>query len=624
MSQPIGYSYVRFSHPSQAQGDSLRRQTEATAAWCARNGVQLDATLTLHDLGASAFLGEHTRNADRFALAGFLKLVEQGKIPKDSYLVIENLDRLSRQEERAALRLWMDILDHGVNIVQLHPETIFRHEKSDMLDIMRALLELSRGHGESEIKSQRVGAAWGEKRRRRRAGEAQRPTARMGEGCQVITKRLPGWIRLEAGQPVLIHERAAIVKEIFRLTAEGYGTAAIVRKLTAEGVPAFGDYLPPPTGGDDATPTKRSKSTAGRRANGEHLGAGYWTRSYIHRILTDRRALGEFQPRRRDGSPDGEPLKGYFPVVVSEQEHLAARAGSRQRLRRGNGEPATGERRPRQRTGERAGQEKQPRYVNLFAGLLFNAHPPHDAYYRATRKERGERRSVLINSDAAEGRAAMWSFPFDAFESAIISALREINPREILPGEQPPDETLALGERLAQLEQRMAEIATELRPGGKPAGAVLRALEAMESERSDLTRQLSDVQQREASPAGEAWSQLPTLAEALATADDPLDARLRLRAIFRRVIERMDLLVVPRGMTRFAAVQIFFTGGAQRSYMILYRSPRGNASKKTPAHWWCRSFFETLGADDYDLRTPADVTELAGVLASLPLEEAGT
>src|SRR4029077_238245 len=115
---------------------------------------RLDTSLTLHDLGVSAFRGKHRSNPDKYALACFLKAVEKGRVPRGSYLIIENLDRLSREEERPALRLWMDILDAGVNIVQLSPETIFRHEKSDMFDIMRAIMELSRGHGESAIKSE--------------------------------------------------------------------------------------------------------------------------------------------------------------------------------------------------------------------------------------------------------------------------------------------------------------------------------------------------------------------------------------------------------------------------------------------------------------------------------------
>src|SRR5262245_41403307 len=160
---PTAYSYIRFSSREQRQGDSLRRQMEKTSAWCQRNGVALDTSLTLHDLGKSAYTGEHRKNPDRNALAAFLKMVEGRRVPKGSYLVVENLDRLTREDERAALRLWMDILDAGVNIVQLQPETVFRHERSDMLDIIRAIIELSRGHGESARKAERNGESWQEK-----------------------------------------------------------------------------------------------------------------------------------------------------------------------------------------------------------------------------------------------------------------------------------------------------------------------------------------------------------------------------------------------------------------------------------------------------------------------------
>src|SRR5262249_52765639 len=83
--ESVAYSYIRFSHPRQAEGDSLRRQTEAAADWCRRHGVRLDTATTLHDLGKSAYTGAHRKNPDRNALAGFLKLVEQGKVSRGSY-----------------------------------------------------------------------------------------------------------------------------------------------------------------------------------------------------------------------------------------------------------------------------------------------------------------------------------------------------------------------------------------------------------------------------------------------------------------------------------------------------------------------------------------------------------
>src|SRR5262245_53827810 len=116
---PIAYSYVRFSTPEQARGDSLRRQTEAARAWCARNGVMLDTDLTLHDLGKSAVRGEHHQD-DRHALGALIKLAERGKVPPHSYLIIERLDRLTREEVEDALELFLK-LKKLVRIVQLFP-----------------------------------------------------------------------------------------------------------------------------------------------------------------------------------------------------------------------------------------------------------------------------------------------------------------------------------------------------------------------------------------------------------------------------------------------------------------------------------------------------------------------
>jgi hypothetical protein len=85
--EPLAFSYIRFSTPEQMKGDSIRRQTAAAAEWCRRKKVRLDASMSLHDLGKSAYLGEHRKNPDRHALAAFLKLVEGGKVPRGSYLI---------------------------------------------------------------------------------------------------------------------------------------------------------------------------------------------------------------------------------------------------------------------------------------------------------------------------------------------------------------------------------------------------------------------------------------------------------------------------------------------------------------------------------------------------------
>jgi DNA invertase Pin-like site-specific DNA recombinase len=286
----VAYSYIRFSTSEQRKGDSLRRQTEEAAAWCARNNVPLDTATTLHDLGKSAYTGKHRENPDRHALAAFLKLVEAGKVPRGSFLVIENLDRLSREHIQPALLLALNLLQAGVRIVQLKPaEMVFDH-RSDTLPVMMMMMELSRGHGESAIKSERVGAAW----------RAKKALARQGKP---MGARIPAWVERRDGRLVAIPQRAAVVRRIFELTACGYGLSSVVKTMIADKVPPF-------------------------RAG------GHWSRSYISLILRDRRVLGEFQPRFVNGQPDGELIRDYYPRIVTEEEWAAARAGSQQRNHR--------------------------------------------------------------------------------------------------------------------------------------------------------------------------------------------------------------------------------------------------------------------------------------------------
>src|SRR5215470_993932 len=93
--KPRAFAYRRFSTPEQAHGHSLQRQTEAAEAWCAAHSVELDRKLTFEDLGVSAFRG---RNVAVGALGAFIRAVYDGRVPQGSYLVVESLDRISRDE----------------------------------------------------------------------------------------------------------------------------------------------------------------------------------------------------------------------------------------------------------------------------------------------------------------------------------------------------------------------------------------------------------------------------------------------------------------------------------------------------------------------------------------------
>jgi DNA invertase Pin-like site-specific DNA recombinase len=106
------FSYIRFSTPEQARGDSLRRQLEAAKDWCAQRGLVLDDTL--RDLGRSAYKGGHAQFG---ALRDFLALVESGEVERGSYLIVESLDRLSREAVLDALPRLLDLIAAGITVV---------------------------------------------------------------------------------------------------------------------------------------------------------------------------------------------------------------------------------------------------------------------------------------------------------------------------------------------------------------------------------------------------------------------------------------------------------------------------------------------------------------------------
>src|SRR5262245_40062042 len=223
---PTAYSYLRFSSPQQATGDSVRRQTEKTADWCRRNKVQLDASITLRDDGVSAFKGKHRENPDTHALAAFVNAVKTGRVPAGSYLVVESLDRLSREKIRPALTLLLNLIEAGVKVVQLIPLEAVYDEDVEPMQLMQAIMELNRGHSESKVKSERVGAAWA--RKRREAAD------------RILTRRLPCWIRERDGRLELIPDRAAVVRRVFKLAREGLGCTLIAKRLCADRVPIMG------------------------------------------------------------------------------------------------------------------------------------------------------------------------------------------------------------------------------------------------------------------------------------------------------------------------------------------------------------------------------------------------
>ncbi|MBX9584561.1 MAG: recombinase family protein [Gemmataceae bacterium] len=562
---PVAYSYIRFSSPRQAEGDSLRRQTDAAAEWCKRNRVHLDTSLTLHDLGKSAFTGKHRQNPDRNALAAFLKLVEQGRVPKGSYFIVEALDRLSREHIIPALSLLLSLIQDGLKVVQLKPVEAVYGDDAEPMQLMMGLMELSRGNSESLTKSGRCREAWSKKKDAARSGA-------------VMSNNLPRWVESHGGKLRLIPDRAAIVKRVFALAASGHGLVSIARTLTAEGIPSFG----------------------GRRET--------WTRSYLALILKDRRALGEHQPRttkpvrvKRKGDdgtateepvarwvPDGAVIPNYYPAVVTEEEWLAAGAGRQDRTKR------------RGRVGK---------HVNIFAGLLRSA-SDGGPYHLNTWRASGRLTRALLNFRSVEGLAPCRSFPYDPLETAVLKLLREINPREVLGREAGPDRLAVIAGELAQVDGSIAVLVADMDAHGE-SPTLFKRLREKEQRRAELVAEQVAERQKAAAPAAEAWGEVNSLAELLDNAPDADDVRLKIRSALRRIVTEAWMLVVPRPPTRLAALQFHFEGGPVRHFLVSHTPPLVPKGKlMRPARSEALSFVDAGLPSGRDLRKQVDAAAL--------------
>lgn len=279
----LAYSYVRFSTAEQLKGDSLTRQLRLRDDFLRDKGLTLDSSLILApDLGVSAFRG---KNLNQGPMGLFRDAVKSGRVAAGSYLILENLDRFSRDEVTEALEILLNIINAGVVVVTLEPAHEFRKGCNPM-DVMWAVMEFARAHEESKNKSKRLRSAWGKRRSK--------------IDKELLSKRTPNWIDVtEDRKPVLNEEKAKVVRRIFALCLEGMGAQRIAQVLNKEGVSPI------------CKPTKLVVKT--------------WHEGTVYKILTNRACIGEFQPRVKveKGKKTGFEYTGtvipdYFPAVVEK------------------------------------------------------------------------------------------------------------------------------------------------------------------------------------------------------------------------------------------------------------------------------------------------------------------
>lgn len=450
MSQPRAYSYLRFSTPEQRKGDSFRRQTSLAKEYAERNGLILDTEVTFRDLGVSAYQG---RNRQAGALGLFLEAVETGLIEKGSYLLVESLDRISRESARKAARTLEEICDMGVNVVTLHDGKVYNSKTLDLdpYAFIMTVLIFMRANEESATKARRLRAAWTAKRDKIAKGESIR-----------LTSRCPQWLKPsnDSSAPFeIIPERGEIVQRIFSMTLEGTGAKTVAATLNQEGVPVFG----------------RGK---------------FWHPSYINKILKNTATYGVLtpfssSPEKKSDRHALDPIENYYPAVIDRETFESVQMLKRKR------DP---------RRGRHAKAETQ----NILGGLAVC--PKCDSRVTRISKNKAKGWVYLVCTRAKQGAGCDYhAVRYDLIEPAIHSQIGSLISSCPVGDERVDEEIEQARAELDALDSAINNLLDLIQSGKLPddSRAITKRLMDLESERESTNLRLKESLERETSFSNE-------------------------------------------------------------------------------------------------------------------------
>ncbi len=429
----VAYSLIRYSDPQQRQGHSKERQEGFAERWCAANNARLDTDLSMLLDGQSAFRGKHRKRTGSGIkpLAQFLDDIKTGRVSAGSILILEHIDRLSREEIDEAWEFFRSILRAGVDVVTERPE---RRYTKKSLNNFAVVLELKfamyLAHEESVKKSERIGRAWAAKKR-----QAEEQKAPISTSC-------PAWIevvgpdgeaakgrgRVRASDAHRYHyrlvpDRAAVVRRMVDLAiGQGLGANRIAHVLKDGGTACFGRK-------------------------------GRWTPNYVREILKSPALYGAYQRRGVDAEGNvrrqGEPVPGFYPAVSSYEEWLALQAAIKRRFR-ASGRPGDGE-------------------ANLFTGIIYEAISRERCSVGTFRIKTKGLVYKYLRPWQHNTRGGM--IPYEPLEAGIVRAIIQLKSEDVLPPGQEADvqlrrindlsnELMALADRIAYFEAKQTDPAT--------------------------------------------------------------------------------------------------------------------------------------------------------------------
>jgi DNA invertase Pin-like site-specific DNA recombinase len=271
---PAAYSYTRVSSKRQVDNFGPQRQRETFTKLCAEHGLTPQDEFL--DLGRSAFKGNKQTGLERFT-----QLVDDGTVKPGSWLVIENLDRFSRQEVADTQLRLIQLVKKGITVCT---ESMVLDSKSisDPFNAIRIVIDAERAHKESQRKSEFTKKNWQRK-------------YKLAQDGKKLGGKIPSWLTFKDGKFELIPDRVAVIKKIFKMAVKkDLGALAIVHELNSQNIPTFG----------------KGKE---------------WALAIVQKIMNDGRVVGRFN------SSTGVVIDDYYPAVVSQADFDRYQAAKKSR-----------------------------------------------------------------------------------------------------------------------------------------------------------------------------------------------------------------------------------------------------------------------------------------------------
>jgi len=513
-------SYSRFSTAIQASGDSLRRQLKLSDDYAKKHNLRINRTLT--DKGISGFRGA---NLQQGALGAFIKAIDMKKVKPGSVLLVESLDRLSRNQVTEQLSLFLIILNAGIEIVTLVDERSYTRESinGNPTELIISIVLMIRGWEESETKSFRLKEAW----------KAKRNSA----GNRKLTSKCPLWLKPAPDgrhfEP--IPERIEVVTLIFKLAEQGLGSATICKQLNQQGIKSW---------------------SCGK----------WWNRDYVRRILRNRAVLGEFQPKTRPSRDtrhiEGPTQLGYYPAIVSAETFYRINKGTTARPVRPN---------------------KRNSVSNLFTGFAYDGESGAPMRFHAMWNG-GTYDPALsrLYSAAIEKGGASNSWNYSLFEASVLQHLEKLDWEALLAD---PSDTGQAAER-RRLEAQLKDVQLKLQravdfitANALASSTLAQAVRNLEQQEAELKGRITALEPEDSQHAAVRKAMLESRTEFLnlVSSGDP-GSRQLLRQELRVLIKRIDLWARPSSCPGLEEYQPILAEAVQAA---------GMTWKKDPCRWPC-------------------------------------